>query len=115
MAKKSTSSPEDPDQTPTFEQLLQRLDLIIQDLEAGQLGLTDSLSRYEEGISHLKRCYHILDQAERRVALITGIQPDGEPIREPIHDDTDSLEDKARKRSERRSHPSGTTPAPNKA
>jgi exodeoxyribonuclease VII small subunit len=105
MARKRTPTEDATDDEPAFEQLLQRLDAIVQELETGQLGLTESLTRFEQGIGHLKQCYRALDQAEQRVALITGTRPNGEPILQPMDDDADSLEDKARKRSERRSHP----------
>jgi exodeoxyribonuclease VII small subunit len=32
----------------------------------------------------LKRCYNLLDQAEQSVALLTGVDPDGNPLSAPF-------------------------------
>jgi exodeoxyribonuclease VII small subunit len=66
--------------TPTFEDALLRLDEIVHQLEDGELGLEASLARYEEGVKHLKACYQALEQAERRVELLTGVDADGNPV-----------------------------------
>lgn len=41
----------------TFEEALERLETIVQQLEDGELGLDGALAAYEEGVGHLKRCY----------------------------------------------------------
>ena len=51
----------------TFEQSLEALGEIVEQLESGELGLSDALARYEEGIKHLKACYQILEKAERKI------------------------------------------------
>jgi exodeoxyribonuclease VII small subunit len=76
----STSSP-DP---PTFEQALAELDRIVRDLEDGQIGLEDSLARYEEGVGLLKRCYAQLREAEQRILLLTGVDEEGQPVLQPF-------------------------------
>ena len=75
---------------PTFEQALASLEEIVHDLEAGRLGLADSLARYEEAVKLLKQCYAQLEQAERRVELLTGFDAAGNPITKPF-DDTATL------------------------
>jgi exodeoxyribonuclease VII small subunit len=69
-----------PDCPLTFEQALAELDQIVRDLEDGQLGLEDSLARYEKGVGLLKGCYAQLRQAEQRILQVTGVDPDGQPI-----------------------------------
>jgi exodeoxyribonuclease VII small subunit len=80
-------SPDDPQ---TFEAALGQLEAIVSELERGALDLDASLSRYERGVGLLSRCRSTLQDAERRVALLTGASPDGEPITSPF-DDPSSL------------------------
>ncbi|NUQ80720.1 MAG: exodeoxyribonuclease VII small subunit [Bacteroidetes bacterium] len=61
MAKKTTED------TPGFEQQLQRLESIVQALETGQTGLEESLKLYEEGIILSGNCLKALNQAEARI------------------------------------------------
>lgn len=62
---------------PSFEAALASLEAIVHDLEDGELGLAEALSRYEQGIKHLRHCYDLLEQAERKIELLTGIDADG--------------------------------------
>jgi exodeoxyribonuclease VII small subunit len=71
---------------PTFEAALALLEEIVHDLEDGRIGLAESLSRYEEGVKLLKRCYALLEQAERRIELVTGIDAAGNPVTQPFDD-----------------------------
>jgi exodeoxyribonuclease VII small subunit len=67
----------DPPETPSFEAALASLEAIVHDLEDGDLGLAEALARYEQGIKHLRHCYDLLEQAERKIELLTGIDADG--------------------------------------
>src|SRR6185436_20808410 len=68
------NSPGDP---PSFEAALASLEAIVHDLEDGDLGLAEALARYEQGIKHLRHCYDLLEQAERKIELLTGIDAEG--------------------------------------
>jgi exodeoxyribonuclease VII small subunit len=68
----------------TFEESLAQLERIVRDLEEGQLGLDESLARYERGVGLLKHCYTKLNQAEQRILLLTGSNDDGKPITRPF-------------------------------
>ena len=68
----------------TFEQSLAELERIVRELEDGQLGLEDALARYEIGVGLLKRCYARLQQAEQRILLLTGVDPEGRPVTQPF-------------------------------
>ena len=87
----------------SFEASLQRLETIVRQLEEGALGLTDSLARYEEGLRCLQQCHVLLQQAERKVELMTGVAADGTPIAQEFDEGELSLEEKAAARSKRRS------------
>jgi exodeoxyribonuclease VII small subunit len=55
----------------TFESALQRLEEVVDQLEAGNLGLEESLKVFEEGVSLARRCARYLDEAEKRIELLT--------------------------------------------
>jgi exodeoxyribonuclease VII small subunit len=91
---------------PSFEQSLERLETLVHDLEHGQVGLAESLASYEEGVKLLKECHQLLQKAERRIELLSGVDADGQPIGQPLDEDADqSLEEKAASRGRRRSQP----------
>jgi exodeoxyribonuclease VII small subunit len=62
-----------------FEVALERLEVMVGDLESGRLGLDQALARYQLGVQLLGHCYRLLEGAERSVALITGLDSDGNP------------------------------------
>jgi exodeoxyribonuclease VII small subunit len=87
---------------PGFEQALDRLETIVHELEDGRIGLADGLGRYEEGIKLLRQCYELLENAERRIELLSRLGVAGEPVTEPFDDAQQSLEEKSEQRSRRR-------------
>ncbi len=105
MAKKKERETPADVEGPTFEESLQSLEQIVQQLEEGQLGLSESLACYESGVKHLKRCYQLLERAERKIELLAGVDADGNPLTQPFDDEAMSLEKKADARSRRRSRP----------
>jgi exodeoxyribonuclease VII small subunit len=54
-----------------FEDALQRLERIVDQLEAGHLGLEESLKVFEEGVGLARHCARCLDEAEKRIELLT--------------------------------------------
>ncbi len=54
-----------------FEDALLRLERIVDQLEAGNLGLEESLKVFEEGVGLARRCAKYLDEAEKRIELLT--------------------------------------------
>lgn len=97
-----------PPELPCFEDALEQLAAVVQDLEEGQIGLSQCLARYEDGVRLLKQCYGLLEHAERRIELLSGVDAAGNPITQPFQDaETASLEEKAQSRSQRRSKPRG--------
>jgi exodeoxyribonuclease VII small subunit len=103
LAKKKQSVKSDAPEEITFERGLERLEQIVHELEEGQLGLSESLGRYEEGVKYLRRCYHLLEGAERKVELLSRVDEDGTPSVEPFDQEQRTLEEKADSRSRRRS------------
>src|SRR5262249_39590571 len=60
-----------------FEEALAQLEQIVDDLERGDPSLSAALARYESGVKLLRRCYQLLDGAEQAVALLTGVDDQG--------------------------------------
>jgi exodeoxyribonuclease VII small subunit len=54
-----------------FEAALQRLEQIVDQLEAGNLSLEESLQVFEEGVGLARRAGKYLDEAEKRTELLT--------------------------------------------
>lgn len=75
---------EKPNDELTFEQALQGLERAVRDLEDGQLGLEESLAKYEQGVGLIKRCYRQLGQAEQRILELTGADAAGQATLAPF-------------------------------
>ncbi len=56
-----------------------------------------------QGVKLLRRCYELLERAERRIELLSGVDAEGNPITTPLDDSSLSLDEKARNRGRRRS------------
>jgi exodeoxyribonuclease VII small subunit len=84
MSTKPTNDPL-PDQ-PTFEAGLKRLEEIVHLLEQGDVGLNEAMQRYEEGVKLLRQSYELLERAERRIELLSGVDAEGNPITKPFDD-----------------------------
>ena len=54
-----------------FEEALGRLEQIVDQLEAGELPLEASLKAFEEGVALARRCAKYLEEAEKRIELLT--------------------------------------------
>lgn len=109
MAKKKADGPDaDVMEGLSFEASLERLEEIVSQLEGGQLGLTESLARYEEGVKYLKFCYQQLERAERKIELLSGVDAEGRPVVQPFAESDMTLEEKQAARSRRRSRSGGT-------
>ncbi len=90
--------------TLSFEQALEQLEETVALLERGDLTLSESLARYEQGVRCLKRCYEQLELAEHRVQLLSGVDAQGKEILEPFDEPDEDLPQKAASRSARRTH-----------
>lgn len=108
MAKKKQPASKKNEGQPSFEEALRELEETVRLLEDGQLGLDESLARYEEGVKHLQRCHELLRRAERKIELLSGVDAEGNPITKPFDDDELSLQEKAESRSGRRTSTQAT-------
>jgi exodeoxyribonuclease VII small subunit len=91
-----------PGDLPTFEQALSELERLVRELEDGQIGLEESLARYERGIGLLKHCYGQLQLAEQRILQLSGVDQEERPLAKPFQHasaDTAKTESSNRKRT----------------
>ena len=102
MAKNKPDSAEPSGEEPSFEESVERLEEIVEQLEGGGIGLSKSLSQYEEGVAALRRCYQLLDAAEGRIEILTRFDDEGNAVTQPLDDTGESLEAKEAGGSRRR-------------
>ena len=48
----------------TFEQALEQLEVLVRDLENGEIELNDAVTKYNEGMKLSKYCHDLLKDAE---------------------------------------------------
>jgi exodeoxyribonuclease VII small subunit len=96
-----------------FEAAVSQLEEIVESLERGEPELAMALTKYETGVRLLSRCYALLERAERSVALLTGVDAEGNPVTASF-DATATLdvEKDAGSRSNAASSADGSGPAP---
>ena len=59
----------------TFEEAQTELEGIVQKLERGEVGLDEGLKLFEQGTGALRRCYELLEKAEKKVQTLSkGLQ-----------------------------------------
>ena len=75
--KKNHTPPKD------FEEALKELEQILAEIEKGEVGLEESLSRYERGTFLIQHCQNILNTAEKQIELI-GRNQNGEIKTAPL-------------------------------
>lgn len=79
----SNTEPANSGQTASFETALAELGDIVARLESGSLGLSESITAYERGVTLLRRLHEELAGAERKVSTLVRIDDDGRPILAP--------------------------------
>lgn len=71
-------------QPPSFEAGLAQLADLVNQLEGGGLGLSESITAYERGVVILRGLHEELARAEGRIRLLTAIDESGRPVTEPL-------------------------------
>lgn len=59
-----------------FEQAIEELEVIAQELESGKLNLDESIKKFEDGMKLSKKCSEYLENAEKKITVL--IEKDGE-------------------------------------
>ncbi len=86
MAKKPQNTP-----PKSFEEAVAELEKILSDIEAGQLGLEETLTRYERGNFLIQHCRQVLSAAEKQIDVISRAA-DGSVQTQPLEAEDDSGE-----------------------
>ena len=73
---------------PTLETSLSEITKLIEGMEHGELSLEQSLSHFERGVTLVKHCQKILDNAEQKVNIL--MQKDNKDNLAPYGDDEDA-------------------------
>ena len=55
---------------PTFEEALKELEQITEQIESGEIGLEESIAKYEQGMKLVAKCRTILTKAEQRIQTL---------------------------------------------
>lgn len=53
-----------------FEDALEELERVVEQLESGELSLEDSLAAFEEGVRLVKHCNQKLTEVEKKIELL---------------------------------------------
>jgi exodeoxyribonuclease VII small subunit len=77
MAKRNLTPPK------SFEDALRELETILAEIEGGELGLEESLAKYERGTLLIQHCRGVLGAAEKQIELLSK-SPDGGLQSEPM-------------------------------
>lgn len=77
MAKKNLPPPKN------FEEAVEELEQLLATIESGELGLEDTLLKYERGSFLIQHCRQVLDSAEKQIELISK-GPDGSVVTQPL-------------------------------
>ena len=72
----------------SFETSLEELERIVRELERGDLPLEKSLELFEQGVKLSRACQERLNEAERRIEILTRDNP-GRPTIRPFDADKD--------------------------
>jgi exodeoxyribonuclease VII small subunit len=75
----------------SFEEAIERLQTIVEELEGGSLSLEESIARYEEGVKLSRRLTQTLDEAEKRIERLAEDEG-GRAVTEPMELDAQAVE-----------------------
>ena len=59
------------EEAPSFEQALEQLESMVETMESGQLPLEQLITNYERGAELIAHCETVLDDARKRLELLT--------------------------------------------
>src|ERR1700752_995860 len=78
MPRQPIPSPSGGQPPATFEQALSELEQILADIEGGELGLEESLKRYERGNVLIQHCRTVLSAAEKQIEVLNAAAAAGD-------------------------------------
>ncbi|HEU5238817.1 MAG TPA: exodeoxyribonuclease VII small subunit [Pyrinomonadaceae bacterium] len=82
------------DKPKSFESSLEQLELIVRELEQGELPLERSLELFEQGVKLSRECQERLNQAERRIEILMR-DNQGRPATRPFEPESEASDETA--------------------
>ena len=73
----------------SFEQAMEQLEKIVEELETGDLPLEKAMQKFEEGMELTRFCTGKLDETEKKINLLLRNQP-GKVVEKPFESDDDT-------------------------
>lgn len=61
------------DETLSYEQLLEQVELILTQLDQKEIPLDEAVSKYKNGMALIEACNNKLDRAEKELKVIEGV------------------------------------------
>ncbi|MBS3964829.1 MAG: exodeoxyribonuclease VII small subunit [Methylomonas sp.] len=77
MSRRKTAS--------SFEEAMDELEKLVEQMERGDLSLEDALKAFERGIKLTRTCQQALQDAEQKVKIL--LENNGQPTLEPFNDE----------------------------
>lgn len=81
--------------SPKFEEALEQLEKLVEELEGGELDLDEALKRFEKGVKLSTQLNASLEEANRKVEKLV-IGPTGQASSEPLNSDASDEPKKTR-------------------
>ena len=81
--RKQAATPDAENQALDFEQSLNELESLVEEMETGELSLEESLNKFEQGIQLTQNCQNALNKAEQRVNIL--LEKNGQDTLEPFN------------------------------
>ncbi|GAB4176341.1 MAG: hypothetical protein Fur0032_16310 [Terrimicrobiaceae bacterium] len=63
-------TPEPPEPAPSIEAALERIEVLVSEMESGDLPLESVIAKFEEGARLVKACQARLTEAEKRIQVV---------------------------------------------
>ncbi len=71
--------------TPSFEEAMQQLEQLVQEMERGELPLDVALTKFQSGIALARSCQSYLKDAEQQVSILAKDNVSLEPLATTDH------------------------------
>ncbi|KPJ74991.1 MAG: exodeoxyribonuclease VII small subunit [Deltaproteobacteria bacterium SG8_13] len=75
----------------SFEQAMEQLEKIVEELEAGDLPLDKAMQKFEEGMELTRFCTRKLDDTEKKISLLLR-DKSGKVVEKPLLSDDEADE-----------------------
>jgi exodeoxyribonuclease VII small subunit len=76
----------------TFEQSIEQLEKIVQEMEDGDMPLEKAMKKFEEGIKLSNDCMDQLDETEKKITMLIKENERSRPLEEPFSPDLEDTE-----------------------